>query len=136
MKWSLPGPWTRDRLTPPFPKDGLNRRKRQGRKVAPVAATDRGRTIRATRSELLDELFGPRGAPGTLAERLLRTSDVAALFQVSERTVSEWGRRGRIPSVRTPSGHRRYPANAIKELLIAASDGGAVVDDRATPPDG
>jgi predicted site-specific integrase-resolvase len=45
------------------------------------------------------------------------------LFQVSERTVSEWGRRGRIPSVRTPSGHRRYPATAIRELLIAASEG-------------
>ena len=83
----------------------------------------RSQAIRATRTELLDELFGPRGAPETLAERLLRTSDVAVLFQVSERTVSEWGRRGRIPSVRTPSGHRRYPANAIKELLIAASEG-------------
>ena len=80
-------------------------------------------SIRATRSELLDELFGPQGAPDTLAEKLLRTSDVAVLFQVSERTVSEWGRRGRIPSVRTPSGHRRYPAAAIKDLLIAASEG-------------
>lgn len=79
--------------------------------------------IRATRSQLLEELFGPDGAPDTLAEKLLRTSDVAVLFQVSERTVSEWGRRGRIPSVRTPSGHRRYPAAAIKELLIAASEG-------------
>lgn len=37
--------------------------------------------------------------------------------------MSEWGRRGRIPAVLTPSGHRRYPANAIKELLIAASEG-------------
>jgi excisionase family DNA binding protein len=64
------------------------------------------------------------GAPDTLGERLLRTSDVAALFQVSERTVSEWGRRGRIPSVRTPSGHRRYPASAIKGLLLTASEGG------------
>ncbi|HZU72573.1 MAG TPA: helix-turn-helix domain-containing protein [Acidimicrobiales bacterium] len=78
---------------------------------------------RASRTELLDELFGARGAPETLAERLLRTSDVATLFQVSERTVSEWGRRGRIPSVRTPSGHRRYPATAIKDLLVEASEG-------------
>ena len=90
-----------------------------------------GRAIKASRSELLDELFGPRGAPDTLGERLLRTCDVAALFQVSERTVSEWGRRGRIPSVRTPSGHRRYPASAIKELLIAASEGGPEPASRA-----
>jgi excisionase family DNA binding protein len=78
---------------------------------------------RTSRTELLDELFGPDGAPEALAERLLRTSEVATLFQVSERTVSEWGRRGRIPSVRTPSGHRRYPATAIRDLLVASSDG-------------
>ena len=72
---------------------------------------------------MLDELFGPRGVPDTLSEKLLRPSDVAALFQVSERTVSEWARRGRIPSLQTPSGHRRYPANAIKDLLIRASAG-------------
>ena len=29
---------------------------------------------------------------------LLRTRDVAKAFQVSERTVAEWARRGRIPS--------------------------------------
>lgn len=62
------------------------------------------------------------GAPDTLSERFLRTSDVATLFQVSERTVSEWGRRGRIPSVRTPSGHRRYPASAIRQLLADAAE--------------
>ena len=31
------------------------------------------------------------------SQDLLRTSDVAALFQVSTRTVSEWARRGRVP---------------------------------------
>jgi len=50
---------------------------------------------------------------------MLRTSDVAALFEVSERTVSEWAKSGRIPSVRTPGGHRRYPAEGIRALLAA-----------------
>ncbi|MFZ4516069.1 MAG: helix-turn-helix domain-containing protein [Acidimicrobiia bacterium] len=57
--------------------------------------------------------------------RLLRTSDVALLFQVSERTVAEWARRGRIPAVRTPGGHRRYPAPEIQALLTQVAQGEA-----------
>lgn len=68
------------------------------------------------RGRLLASLFGSE-VPAPLQGQLLRTSDVAALFQVSERTVSEWARQGRIPSVRTPGGHRRYPADQIHELL-------------------
>ena len=78
------------------------------------------------RYELLGVLFGsdvPRGLEG----QLLRTSDVAMLFQVSERTVSEWAKRGQIPSVRTPGGHRRYPAEGIRTLLEEGRDG----DERA-----
>jgi len=68
------------------------------------------------RKQLLTSLFGS-DVPAELNGQLLRTSDVAALFQVSERTVSEWARRGRIPSVRTPGGHRRYPVDQIRDLL-------------------
>jgi excisionase family DNA binding protein len=70
----------------------------------------------ARRYQLLGVLFGP-DVPQALKGHLLRTSDVATLFQVSERTVSEWAKRGQIPSVRTPGGHRRYPADAIRALL-------------------
>ena len=51
------------------------------------------------------------------AQDLLRTSDVAALFQVSTRTVSEWARRGRVPCMRTPGGQWRYPAEPIRQLV-------------------
>jgi excisionase family DNA binding protein len=68
------------------------------------------------RYQLLGVLFGS-DVPQALKGHLLRTSDVATLFQVSERTVSEWAKRGQIPSVRTPGGHRRYPADAIRALL-------------------
>ncbi len=66
------------------------------------------------RSELLAVLFGDGADPAT---SLLRTREVAVLFQVSERAVTEWARRGRIPSVRTPGGHRRYPADKVRTLL-------------------
>ncbi len=68
------------------------------------------------RHQLLGVLFGSE-VPQALEGQLLRTSDVAMLFQVSERTVSEWAKRGQIPSVRTPGGHRRYPAEGIRALL-------------------
>lgn len=71
-----------------------------------------------SREDLLEELFGDDGVPPILAGRLLRTREVARLFQVSERTVAEWARRGRIPSVRTPGGHRLYPAEQIRAALM------------------
>jgi excisionase family DNA binding protein len=74
------------------------------------------------RAALLEALFGQQ-LPNGAGERLLRTSDVALLFQVSERTVSEWARRGRVPSVRTPGGHRRYPAEQIRHLFVQGRNG-------------
>ena len=50
-------------------------------------------------------------------ERFLRTREVALLFQVSERAVTDWATKGRLPSIRTPGGHRRYPAPAVAGLL-------------------
>jgi excisionase family DNA binding protein len=45
---------------------------------------------------------------------------VALLFQVSERAVTDWAGKGRLPSVRTPGGHRRYPAAAVRDLLTGS----------------
>jgi excisionase family DNA binding protein len=73
---------------------------------------------RATNREaLLQQLVGDGTLPSALRGRLLRTREVAMLFQVSERAVTDWARRGRIPSVRTPGGHRRYPADEVWALL-------------------
>ncbi|MGI8751118.1 MAG: helix-turn-helix domain-containing protein [Acidimicrobiales bacterium] len=74
------------------------------------------------RRDLLNDLYGA-DVPASIGGQLLRTVDVARLFQVSERTVSEWARQGRIPSVRTPGGHRRYPADQVRRLLEAAEEG-------------
>lgn len=75
------------------------------------------RDDRDERAELVAELFGDDPAADSLRGRLLRTREVALLFQVSERAVTDWARRGRLPSVRTPGGHRRYPSEQVYELL-------------------
>lgn len=72
------------------------------------------------RARLLSELWVGNGDADALDGRLLRTREVALLFQVSERAVTDWARRGRLPSVRTPGGHRRYPASAVRALLEGA----------------
>lgn len=84
------------------------------------------------RAALVTELFSGSGTG--VGGRLLRTREVAILFQVSDRAVTDWARKGRIPSVRTPGGHRRYPAEAVRTLLQTvqepAIDGAAVPEVR------
>ena len=70
------------------------------------------------RERLVAELFGADEHAISLRSRLLRTREVALLFQVSERAVTDWARKGRLPSVRTPGGHRRYPADQVHALLV------------------
>lgn len=84
------------------------------------------------RDRLLTELFGDADVPAGLEDRLLRTGEVARLFQVSERTVAEWARAGRIRSLRTPGGHRLYPAEEVRRLLAAAG-GGPEATEAAAP---
>jgi excisionase family DNA binding protein len=74
-------------------------------------------TTESERELLVRELYGPDTVPEALDGRLLRTREVALLFQVSERAVTDWATKGRIPSVRTPGGHRRYPAHLVRQLL-------------------
>lgn len=64
---------------------------------------------------MADDGGGP--LPEHLRGGLLRTREVAMLFRVSERAVTDWAQRGRIPSMLTPGGHRRYPAEAVEGLL-------------------
>ncbi len=52
--------------------------------------------------------------------RRLTTAEVAFLFQVSPRTVTDWASKGRISSILTPGGHRRYSAKEVKRLLDAS----------------
>jgi excisionase family DNA binding protein len=51
------------------------------------------------------------------SETLLRTAEVARKLQVSTRTVLAWAQAGKLPSVLTPGGHRRYPQWGVDQVL-------------------
>jgi excisionase family DNA binding protein len=44
---------------------------------------------------------------------------VAAILQVSPKTIARWAQHGLLPYQRTLGGHRRYPEAAIRELLAS-----------------
>ncbi|MGH3796016.1 MAG: BldC family transcriptional regulator [Pseudonocardiaceae bacterium] len=48
---------------------------------------------------------------------LLTPAEVGALFRVNPRTVSRWAATGRIGSVRTLGGHRRFREAEVRALL-------------------
>ena len=50
-------------------------------------------------------------------DRLMTPGEVASLFRVDPKTVSRWAISGRIPSVRTPGGHRRFRESDVRSLL-------------------
>ena len=50
-------------------------------------------------------------------ERLLTPGEVAALFRVDPKTVTRWAASGRISSIRTPGGHRRFRESEVRALL-------------------
>jgi excisionase family DNA binding protein len=51
------------------------------------------------------------------AERLLTPGEVATLFRVDPKTVTRWASAGRIGSIRTPGGHRRFRESEVRHLL-------------------
>lgn len=51
------------------------------------------------------------------AERLLTPGEVALMFRVDPKTVTRWASAGRIGSIRTPGGHRRFRESEVRGLL-------------------
>jgi excisionase family DNA binding protein len=49
--------------------------------------------------------------------RLLTPSEVASLFRVDVKTVTRWANAGRITSIRTLGGHRRFREIEVLALL-------------------
>jgi excisionase family DNA binding protein len=50
-------------------------------------------------------------------EVLLTPSEVATLFRVDPKTVTRWAKAGKLTSIRTLGGHRRYKESEVKALL-------------------
>jgi excisionase family DNA binding protein len=52
-------------------------------------------------------------------DHLLTPAEVAALFRVDPKTVTRWAMAGKISSIRTLGGHRRYRTSEIRSLFSA-----------------
>jgi excisionase family DNA binding protein len=50
-------------------------------------------------------------------EKLLTPAEVASLFRVDPKTVTRWAKAGKLTSIRTLGGHRRYKESEVKTLL-------------------
>jgi excisionase family DNA binding protein len=57
--------------------------------------------------------------PAPSAATYLRSAEVAAILQVSPKTIARWAQQGRLPYQRTLGGHRRYPEPAIREFAAS-----------------
>jgi excisionase family DNA binding protein len=55
-------------------------------------------------------------------EMLLTPAEVAEMFRVNPKTVTRWARAGKITSLRTLGGHRRFREAEIRALLEGDED--------------
>jgi excisionase family DNA binding protein len=53
----------------------------------------------------------------TEVEKLLTPAEVASLFRVDPKTVTRWAKAGKLNSIRTLGGHRRYREAEVRALL-------------------
>jgi excisionase family DNA binding protein len=83
------------------------------------------RTVREWQPPRTYEPFRQGGqTPQGDVEVLLRTTEVARRLQVSARTVLAWAQAGKLPSILTPGGHRRYPAQGVEQVLATMTAAG------------
>lgn len=79
-------------------------------------------TIQTSSPEGLATDAAATAAPATVAappaaQALLTPSEVAALFRVDPKTVTRWAKAGKLTSIRTLGGHRRYRSAEVMALL-------------------
>ena len=55
-------------------------------------------------------------------EVLLTPAEVASLFRVDPKTVTRWAKSGKLTSIRTLGGHRRYKESEVKALLLKTTN--------------
>jgi len=59
------------------------------------------------------------------SEPLLTPGEVATMFRVDPKTVTRWAKTGRLTSIRTPGGHRRYRQTEVRALLAGIMQQGS-----------
>ena len=84
---------------------------------------DRLPTEQQATQETQDRNTGPGGeaihmsARTPEAEPLLTPAEVATMFRVDPKTVTRWAKAGKLTSIRTLGGHRRYRETEVRALL-------------------
>jgi excisionase family DNA binding protein len=73
-----------------------------------------GRDLRSRRGPAGPAASGPAGGE---RHPLLRSQEVAELFDVTERTVINWAAAGKLPCLRTIGGHLRFRRDDVMRLL-------------------
>ncbi len=56
------------------------------------------------------------------SESLLTPAEVASLFRVDPKTVTRWAKSGKLSSIRTLGGHRRYRETEVRDLLTSGTE--------------
>jgi excisionase family DNA binding protein len=102
----------------------LTRRERQGmvaigRLVNGALSAHRATDHISTPAALPEHSNGTKQAPD--GHSLLRSHEVAALFDVTERTVINWAASGKLACLRTVGGHLRFRSEDVMALLEANS---------------
>ncbi len=84
---------------------------------------DRLLTEHQANIEMQDRNTGPGGEATHMsartpeAEPLLTPAEVATMFRVDPKTVTRWAKAGKLTSIRTLGGHRRYRETEVRALL-------------------
>jgi predicted site-specific integrase-resolvase len=60
--------------------------------------------------------------PISETDRLLKGSEVARMFRVDGKTVTRWGKAGKIGRIRTPGGHWLYSASEVASFFEGDHD--------------
>jgi excisionase family DNA binding protein len=56
-------------------------------------------------------------------ERMLTPSEVARMLRVDPKTVTRWGKSGKLQTTRTPGGHRRYRESEVRGYMTWVREG-------------
>ena len=63
-------------------------------------------------------------------EKLLTPAEVASLFRVDPKTVTRWAKAGKLTSIRTLGGHRRYKESEVRALLKSIAPANSDINQR------
>ena len=56
------------------------------------------------------------------SKRWISLGEACSLLEVNESTLRQWADSGRIRAYRTPGGHRRFSAEAVRALIARSSE--------------